>query len=111
MLVKFMGILANMFIRCLEVGNNPNINISLEKRVLMWLHYANEPSTYIDEVLFEAFAKVFYEGSLAGVVLQQDKVLHTHTVSGCQGRLHHSPHPVTSHYLEEDKQRGGGVSD
>lgn len=59
--------------------------------------------THIDEVLFEAFAQILYEGSLAGVVLQQDKVLHAHPVSSCQGGLHHSPHPVTSHHLEEDK--------
>lgn len=68
-------------------------------------------TTYIDEVLFEAFAQVLYERALAGVVLQQDKVLHAHPVSGCQGRLHHSPHPVTSHHLEEDKEGVGGVSD
>lgn len=63
--------------------------------------------THIDEVLFEALAQVLYEGGLAGVVLQQDKVLHAHPVSGCQGRLHHSPHPVTGHHLEEDEQGAG----
>lgn len=68
-------------------------------------------TTHIDEVLLEALAQVLYEGGLAGVVLQQDKVLHAHPVSGCQGRLHHSPHPVTSHHLEEDKEGVVAVSD
>lgn len=66
--------------------------------------------THVDEVLFKPFAQVLDEGRLTGVVLQEDKVLHPHSVSGCQGRLHHSPHPVTSHHLNEDKE-GGSVSD
>lgn len=66
--------------------------------------------TYIDEVLFEALTEVLYEGGLAGVVLKQDEVLHTHPVSSCQGRLHHSPHPVTGHHLEQKKKRVGVLS-
>lgn len=61
-------------------------------------------STHIDQVLFEAFAQVLYEGRLTGVVLQQDKVLHPHSVSGCQGRLHHRPHAVTGYHLQEDER-------
>lgn len=65
-----------------------------------------EQHTHINEVLFEALAQVLYESCLAGVVLQQNKVLHAHPVSGCQGRLHHSPHPVASHHLGRKKQGG-----
>lgn len=60
--------------------------------------------THIDEVFFEALAQVLDERRLAGVVLQQDEILHPHPVSGCQGRLHHSPHPVTRHHLEEEEK-------
>ena len=68
-------------------------------------------STHIDKVLFEALAQVLYEGGLAGVVLQQDKVLHADPVSDCQGRLHHSPDPVTGHHLGEEREVVGGFSD
>lgn len=60
-------------------------------------------ATHIDQVLFEALAQVLYKGRLAGVVLQQDKVLHSHPVSGCKGRLHHRPHAVTGYHLREDE--------
>lgn len=61
-------------------------------------------SSYINEVLLKALAKVLDERHLAGVVLQQDKVLHTHTVPGCQGALHHDPDSVTAHCLREKEQ-------
>lgn len=57
--------------------------------------------SYIDEVLLEALAQVVNKGHLACVVLQQDKVLHSHPIPGCQGALHHCTHTVTAHRLTE----------
>lgn len=66
--------------------------------------------SYIDEVLLEALAEVLHEGRLAGVVLQQDKVLYTHPVPGRQGTLHGDPHPVTPQRLEEREEEQREVS-
>lgn len=67
----------------------------------------NRRNSYIDEVLFEALAQVVNEGHLAVVVLQQDKVLHSHPVPGCQGTLHHCPHTVTAHHLTHKRTPRG----
>ncbi len=62
-----------------------------------WLHY-------IDEVFSEASPEVFYEGCLAVVVFQQDKVLHSDPVPGGQGALHHQAHSSFNiHLLHEDR--------
>lgn len=66
---------------------------------------------YIDEAFSEASPEVLYEGRLAGVVFQQDKVLHADPVTGCQGALHHQTHSAFNvHLLQAAKQRGSDTT-
>lgn len=70
-------------------------NILCEDR---WLYY-------IDEVFSKASPQVLYEGCLAVVVFQQDKVLHPDPVPGSQGALHHQTHSSFNiNLLQEERE-------
>lgn len=54
---------------------------------------------YINEVFSEAPPQIFYEGCLAVVVFQQDKVLNPNPVPGSQRTLHDQTHPSLNVHL------------
>lgn len=54
---------------------------------------------YINEVFSEAPPQIFYEGCLAVVVFQQDKVLHPNPVPGSQRTLHDQTHSSLNVHL------------
>lgn len=79
-----------------DATNQKHQDVGIYIYFFFWKERSN---SYIDEVLLEALAQVVNKGHFAGVVLQQDKVLHSHPIPGCQGALHHRPHTVTAHRL------------
>lgn len=55
--------------------------------------------THINEILVEAFPQVVQEGALAGVGVQEHKVLEAHAIPGVQGGLH-VPQDLAAPFLQ-----------
>lgn len=67
-------------------------------------------ATHIDQILLEALTQVFNKSCFAGEVLEQDKILHPHTVAGRQSALHGQPNTVSPRSLQPKAEEGWDVS-
>lgn len=65
--------------------------------------------THIDQILLEALTQIFNKRCFAGEVLKQDKILHPHTVAGCQSALHGQPNTVSPRSLQGKAEEGWDI--
>lgn len=72
-------------------------------------HSAELLVTHVYEILVEAFPQVVQEGALAGVGVQEHKVLDAHAIPGVQGGLH-VPQDLVAPFLQALRSHRGSVT-